>query len=233
MHRNGNITQMVITEQMAYNLPNPILIFNNGTDYIDMTPGIDLSTATIEPPSSTPPPFPSSGVMYQWSVYQIKNGFRYETSNKSEVKYFLTFYNSSGNALTGTGYDNGFYGPAEIAEITENDINNSTAFSGQTIDVMGVPLGPSNVQGYPYIYITIYEHDWYKLFGGHFTPCTLDVPSVAGNPYPPFDHKLKMKYAHEWYYRDYCRIDHWATLGGFSIFNLGGVKGFFTIHRTQ
>lgn len=76
-------------------------------------------------------------------------------------------------------------------------------------------------------FIGFYEHDWYV---SNANKKEVDAPCASSNE---VNVKLLMKYAHEWYYKDYCALGSTLLPSNGSNNAVSNEKCSFTITRTQ
>ncbi len=225
IHKNGQITETHVGEQRVTNSQNPIIIFNNGTDHIETGFDAGFSSQSIITPTV-------QGVdrRYQWSEYKIYPGYRYENIGASEVKYYVTFYQQNGSPLTGTGYGNTGQALLLLDHISANDVNNGTLFTSNQ-DVLGANLADINALNWKYMYVTVYENDWWVT---RKNVQWQDWGNNVVNPSPPFLHKCRMKYSNEWYCNTIVKLNQtswWPGIGSAVVF--GGSKMFLKITRVN
>jgi len=145
--------------------------------------------------------------------YQVKKGYRYESSCKSEVKGWLVAFTLSGpNPNINTSWD-------KKVKIHKNDIAISEIFTEDDYDAFSLSLKDWG----KLVFIGTYEYDWWAnkwLIPNDCSPYPQHVPSV------------RMKYFHEWYFHECGYISSWFP-------NVGSSKTFenekcmFKLKRTK
>jgi hypothetical protein len=119
-------------------------------------------------------------------LHQIKAGYRYETSDHSEISGMWYAYSvTNQNSIVSDFWEDFKKGEREIHK---NDINISKEFTDDK-DAFRVP---DNIfdPGYARLAYAAYEHDWYASKKSIYT-CS---PNHTFGP--------RMKYSHEWYFMD-------------------------------
>ncbi len=145
--------------------------------------------------------------------FQIKNGYRYESSCRSEVRGWVVVF-----SLTGPYPNiNGSWG--KTIKIHKDDIAISKIFTNDDYDAFSL-----NFEDFGKLaFIGTYEYDWWasKRF----------IPNVC-SPYPEHVPWVRMKYFNEWYFHDCGYLSTWFP-------NVGSTKTFqnekcmFKLKRTQ
>lgn len=152
------------------------------------------------------------------SRYQIKNGYRYESSGKSEVQGWLVGFNSP-SAPTFIDFQHEVF----FQKIKKCDIEDSKVFMPSTPIEM-FRIEPISGWLTNYAFIGFYERDWWASKKEVDAPC---ASSTEVNVY------VKMKYAHEWYYKDICALGSVLLPNNGSTNAVSNQKSSFTITRTN
>lgn len=165
-----------------------------------------------------------------WDDYQIKNGYRYEKSGKSDVRFHFTPYanwNCIGYPSYNSSLDPNFRRKAafRIKNVKKKDIENSILFD-KDIKIVSLPIAPANRSEDHFFYITVYEYDWYA------TPKTVQGCTTGPNCTNYIEHYVQMKYNNEWYYIDFCGFGFKNSNVGDS-FTVNNAKCRLTIKRTE
>jgi hypothetical protein len=149
---------------------------------------------------------------------QINNGFRYESSGKSELQGGTIYYNLSPNSTAGS--------EMFFTKISKDKIESSTNFTSPPITLSVCPSTFLNSTSKAYC--ILFEKDWWASSKTISNPC-----GDTG-----FDAHMKAKFDHEWYMRDcglfsdlYPSVGFTRTITGFSF--SGVAKGTFSFTRVN
>lgn len=220
-----NILESSINETEAIGSTVPVIILNNGTDYVEYADTGSPALSSI----STTPSSPAANEIWMWDEVTIMNGHRYEGQGKSEVRCLLTFHKSNGSYLSGGGsFQNGVE-QSLIKKITAGDIAGSVTQTGVNSPVFPAAgsVSTTNLNAYDQTYITTFEYDWYA------SPKT--VTSCSAFSSNGFKHNPRMKYSNEWYHNAICGITVHSTWLNYvnATFSFGNAKSLTKINRTQ
>ncbi len=227
INSENQVCDTAISESVATNATTPIIIVNNGTDYVDYTSDAieysDIPDEQALPASSN----------YIWHAYQIKSGHRYENgaNNKSDLYFVITMHDQY-NWLSGGGV--GFpFGEHQdkIANISPNDVNNSTTIypSANYVTLFSQILSTANTSTYPYAYITTFEKDWYTT--AKKTSFCADSAVIFFNQKT---HWCRMRYPNEWYLQHVCTYNLTTFMPAVNyIAAAGGSKMYCEFKRTN
>lgn len=213
-YRNNETEPFLLSEEMAMGLSDNLIIIGVG----DIPEGFDTPLVVEEGDGRVDNNVTTSRMNVDFDVdrHQIKRGYRYERSKKSEVKaWYLKFTYPTGS---GVWLNNWLDFPHRIHK---NDINNSKIFYDDR-DAFGMSLSEFNAG--TYVFIGAWENDWYASLKVIVNPClpnNLDV-SVG----------VAMKYSNEWYFYD-CEAANvwWPNVNSDEIFS--NQKCMFDLKRTM
>lgn len=151
---------------------------------------------------------------------QVKDGYRYEGSGKTEVKGWLVGFDSPTNPTFNDKQD------IFWEKIKKREVKDSKVFTyspAQTLfSINTVEAWLTN-----YSFIGFYEYDWYV---SNANRKEVDAPCATSSE---VNVKLQMKYANEWYYKDYCALGSTLLPSNGSTNAVSNEKCSFTITRTQ
>ncbi|MBX2892687.1 MAG: hypothetical protein KF734_17290 [Saprospiraceae bacterium] len=152
---------------------------------------------------------------------QVKDGYRYEGSGKTEVDGWAVGFNSPTNPTSINKYSGIFWQKIKKCEVKDSKI---FTYSPPTLmfSIASEADWLSN-----YAFIGFYEYDWYVANSNRKE---VDAPCATSNE---VNVKLQMKYAHEWYYKDYCALGSTLLPNNGSTNAVSNEKCSFTITRTQ
>jgi hypothetical protein len=152
---------------------------------------------------------------------QVKDGYRYESSGKSEVSGWVVGFNSPSNPTFIDRRIGVFWKKIKKCEIKDSKV---FTFSPPTLMFSIDPISGWLTN---YAFIGFYEHDWYV---SNANRKEVDAPCASSNE---VNVKLEMKYAHEWYYKDYCALGSSLLPNNGSTNAVSNQKSSFTITRTN
>lgn len=152
---------------------------------------------------------------------QVKDGYRYEASGKTEVSGWIVGFNSSSNPTFIDKNVGVFW-----EKIKKCEVKDSKIFTYSPPTLMKA-IDPISGWLENFAFIGFYEHDWYV---SNANKKEVDAPCASSNE---VNVKLLMKYAHEWYYKDYCALGSTLLPNNGSTNAVSNDKCSFTITRTQ
>lgn len=219
----------LVSESLADSIKNPMIIVNVGTNKIvEGTIVNNIKWEGDRPEDSLLKTETSSTYIAEWDSYQIKNGYRYESSGRSDLAYLMHYYlpNSSStfcwdNEMFGSWHP---YTPVEeevIKRIKKEDIEDSLVFPDDEY-LTEQPILLTDLNGNQF-YITVHERDWYASRKSVQGCCSAHLTSL---------HKPRMKYSSNWYYNGYCGFGFQGSWVGASFF-VSNSKCSLKIKRTQ
>lgn len=220
---NGTAKEITILEE-DLNANTPIFIVQNSTDHIEYPNNPDPAnlqwTGTPTNNSRTTGP-----ITIDWDSYRIKSGYRYENTGRSELAYELTLYspnspyvdNSWVSFLFNT-YSLGYLSGRTIKNVKKSEIDNSTLLTDNKWFVQGHPSDLYDINDAQY-HVTVYEYDWGQS------------KKSVGNCEGALAHLIRMKYSHEWYYKDYCGFSGKDSFVG-ATFTVDNAKCTLQLTRT-
>lgn len=220
---------ILVSEKKADSFTNPTIIVNVGSNKIaeigkskqHLWEG-DKEEEISNNKQST------STYVAKWDSYQIKDGYRYESSGSSELAYLM--HNYLPNTSSTTCWDNEMFGswnpytPLEeeiIRKIRKKDIEKSKEFHKDKY-LTEQPVFLTNLNGNQF-YITVHERDWYASRKAVQGCCSSHLTLM---------HKPRMKYSSNWYYNEYCGFGFQGSWVGAS-FSVSNHKCSLKMKRTQ
>jgi len=169
----------------------------------------------------------SSNITVVWDDYQIKKGYRYEKTGKSDLKFQLVLYkpekpywDEEWDEIVRKAFNVDSRPNKLIRRITKGEIKDSKLFTDDKIFVENHPMEIYTVSNSKY-YIVVYQHDWWASKKA--------VQSCISND---LQIRVRMKYSNEWYYVDYCEFSAKGSVVGDS-FTTQNNKCQLTLKRTQ
>lgn len=155
------------------------------------------------------------------SQLQIKNGYRYESSGKSEVQGWVVGFNPPGGTPFLQHNDLNFK-----EKIKKCDIEDSKSFTKDP-PIQIIAIEPISGWLTNNAFMGFYEYDWYV---SHSNRKEVDASCTSDND---VNVKLRMKYSHEWYYKDWCGLGSSILPSNGSTNAVSNSKSSFTLTRTE
>lgn len=149
--------------------------------------------------------------------HQIKNGYRYESSNNSEVNAWVLYFYTSDLV----NFDVNTWDDFNPRDIHKTDINGSRIFvNNPNLDAFQIDENSFNND--ISIFIGAWEYDWYASFKNIDNSCS---PSPNNH-----DFQARMKFSNEWYFFDCEKANIWFP-SQFTTKSFSNEKCFFELRR--